>query len=260
MRQEMSDLLGIDFAGQTAVVTGGRGRIGSAVCRSLAAAGATVISIDLPSTMIEPLENVIDIAGDIADASTWSSAADAAAEHGGAVDIVIHAAAVVGLSELDGWSVDFEHQDPGLWKGVFDVNVTSIFGLVQRLRPMMDLRGAAVVLVSSIYGSLGPDVRIYQGTHLGNPAGYAASKGALEALTRWLATVLAPKIRVNAISLGGIYSGQSDSFVQRYSARVPLQRMAEVADVIGPICFLASGLSRYMTGSIVGVDGGLAAW
>ena len=114
--------------------------------------------------------------------------------------------------------------------------------------------------IGSIYGDLGPDWRIYEGTQLANPAAYSASKGGLIQLTRWLATTIAPKIRVNTISPGGIYRGQPKDFVERYASKTPLGRMATEDDIRGAIGYLSSDLSRYVTGQNLKIDGGWSAW
>ena len=95
---------------------------------------------------------------------------------------------------------------------------------------------------------------------MGNPAAYAASKGGMVQMTRWLATVLAPDIRVNCISPGGVARGQPESFVTRYVQRTPLKRMATEEDFKGAIAYLASDLSAYVTGENLLVDGGWTVW
>ena len=95
---------------------------------------------------------------------------------------------------------------------------------------------------------------------MANPAGYAASKGGLLQLTRYLATLLAPRVRVNAISPGGVWRDQPEAFHQRYLARTPLGRMATEEDLKGAIAYLASDLSAYVTGHNLVVDGGWTAW
>ena len=114
--------------------------------------------------------------------------------------------------------------------------------------------------VSSIYGLDGPDHSLYEGTSMGNPAAYAASKGGMIQLTRWLSTTLAPHIRVNSISLGGVFRNQPQLFVERYEKRTPLGRMATGEDFKGVIAYLASDLSKYVTGQDISVDGGWTAW
>ncbi|MDO8629190.1 MAG: SDR family oxidoreductase, partial [Phycisphaerales bacterium] len=118
----------------------------------------------------------------------------------------------------------------------------------------------SIINIASIYGSYGPDLRLYAGTAMGNPAAYAASKGGLIQLTRWLATVLAPHVRVNSISPGGVFRNQPEEFVQRYEARTPLGRMATDDDLRGAMLYLASDLSRYVTGQNLSVDGGWGVW
>ena len=117
-----------------------------------------------------------------------------------------------------------------------------------------------IINITSIYGEQGPDWRLYEGTKMGNPAAYSASKGGLAQLTRWLATTLAPDIRVNALSPGGIFRNQPNEFVDRYVNKTPLERMANESDFSGAIAFLASDLSAYMTGQILSIDGGFGVW
>ena len=95
---------------------------------------------------------------------------------------------------------------------------------------------------------------------MANPAAYGASKGGLSQLTRWLATSIAPDVRVNAISPGGILRDQPEEFVKRYENRTPLRRMATEDDFRGAIAYLASDLSKYVTGQVVRVDGGWGEW
>ena len=117
-----------------------------------------------------------------------------------------------------------------------------------------------MINISSIYGQWGPDLSLYEGTKMANPAAYSASKGGLDQLTRWLACTLAPDIRVNAISPGGVARGQPISFVERYNARTPLGRMATEDDFRGAVAYLASDLSAYVSGQILSVDGGWGIW
>ena len=95
---------------------------------------------------------------------------------------------------------------------------------------------------------------------MGNPAAYAASKGGLIQLTRWLATVLAPAVRVNAISPGGVWRNQPECFHERYAKRTPLGRMAVEEDFKGAAAYLASDLSAYVTGQNMMIDGGFTCW
>ena len=118
----------------------------------------------------------------------------------------------------------------------------------------------SIILFGSTYGVVGPDMRLYDGTDMANPAGYAASKGGVIQLARHLATLLAPKIRVNAITPGGVSRGQPESFVRQYTARTPMGRMATENDLKGAVAYLASDMSAYVTGHNLVVDGGWTAW
>lgn len=118
---------------------------------------------------------------------------------------------------------------------------------------------SCIINIASIYGVLGPDAAMYDGTEIEpTPAWYAASKGAMIALTKWQATTLAP-VRSNAIILGGIFRGHSDLFRERYEAKVPLRRMATEQDAVNAVLFLASEKASYITGACLAVDGGLTA-
>lgn len=119
---------------------------------------------------------------------------------------------------------------------------------------------SCIVNIGSIYGVLGNDPKLYEGTEVPpTPAWYAASKGAMVALTKWQSTNLAP-VRSNCICPGGIFRGHSDNFNRRYAAKVPLGRMATEDDIVGPVLFLASDAARYITGQVLMVDGGYSAW
>lgn len=119
---------------------------------------------------------------------------------------------------------------------------------------------SCIVNIASIYGVLGNDTSLYKGTEIkSTPAWYAASKGAMIALTKWQATNLG-QTRSNCICPGGIFRNHSDKFRNRYESRVPLKRMATEDDIVGPVLFLASDAARYITGQVLMVDGGYSAW
>jgi NAD(P)-dependent dehydrogenase (short-subunit alcohol dehydrogenase family) len=101
---------------------------------------------------------------------------------------------------------------------------------------------------------------MYENTDINNPAAYGASKAGLIQLTKWLSTTLAPDVRVNAISPGGVFTGQPKQFVDAYSSRTPLRRMANYCDFGGAIAFLATDMSEYVTGQVLNVDGGWGVW
>ena len=149
------------------------------------------------------------------------------------------------------------------------VNVTGIFLAVRELGPSMVVKGkGSIINVSSIYGIVGPDQRIYEESHyedmggaINSPLIYSATKGAVISMTRYLATYWGPKgVRANTLTPGGVYSGQNDIFNRKYSERVPLGKMANAEDMVGALLFLASDASAYMNGQNIIVDGGWTAW
>jgi len=223
-------------------------------------AGAKVIQLDLRFDEAAE-EGVSQIVCDLTDPSALEIALTGVLEQSPTIDILVHNAAFVGTSADQGWSTVFETQSLALFKNVLNINLAVPFAITQRLAPALRASGrGSVIMVGSIYGQVGPDWSLYEGTQIGNPAGYAASKGGLMQLTRWLSTTLAPDIRVNAFSPGGVERGQDAMFRQRYVARTPLGRMASPDDFQGVALFLASDMSAYVTGQIINVDGGWTAW
>ena len=256
----------MDLSGRTALITGATGGLGKIISKTLAEIGANLIIVDKPNSNFEPLLNHLNagtlpdirlIECDLEDQKSRSDLISTINSELQSLSILINNAAFVGTSELTGWSVPFEEQSLETWRRAIEVNLTSIFDLTKGFVPLMKKStGATIINIASIYGSFAPDWSLYEGTSMGNPAAYASSKGGLIQLTRWLASTVAPHIRVNAISPGGILRNQPGEFVERYSKKTLLGRMATEEDFIGPIAFLASDLSRYLTGQNIRIDGG----
>jgi NAD(P)-dependent dehydrogenase (short-subunit alcohol dehydrogenase family) len=260
----------MDLTGRTALVTGGAGHIGMAFCETLAEAGASVAVLDIDPARVKDSAarltkqygvKAMGLAIDLADQRAVIAAPAQVAGALGGLDILVNCAGFVGTSGLSGWVTPFEEQSVDTWRAALEVNLTAPFALIQAATPLLRASGhGSVVNIGSTYGVVGPDMSLYEGTAMGNPAAYAASKGGLTQLTRWLATTLAPDIRVNCISPGGVERGQPDPFVQRYLARTPLARMGTEEDMKGALLYLASDLSAYVTGQNLLVDGGWTAW
>jgi NAD(P)-dependent dehydrogenase (short-subunit alcohol dehydrogenase family) len=260
----------MDLDGRTALVTGGAGHIGSVICETLAELGASVAVLDLDQTACNAVSQKINnnngvkafgLAVDLNDLEAVRSAPSQVVNELGGLDIVIHCAAYGGDTKFPGWAVPFDQQSAEAWERAIRVNLTSAFVLSQAAREALDQSThGSIVFVSSIYGVAGPDMSLYEDTTMANPAGYGASKGGLLQLMRYLATVLAPSIRVNAISPGGVLRQQPEVFQQRYQKRTPLDRMATEEDLKGAVAYLASDLSQYVTGHNLVVDGGWTTW
>ncbi|MBO4647343.1 MAG: SDR family oxidoreductase [Lentisphaeria bacterium] len=260
----------MSLKGRVAVVTGGAGHLGRTMSNALAEVGADVVVVDIQDDTIEPVVEelkqkwgcrAVGFAVDLEDSNAAAALPDRVAAEMGRLDILVNNAAFVGTSGLTGWNEPFERQSVETWKRALTVNLTAIFALTQAAAPHLAASGhGAVVNVASIYGIVGPDFRLYDGLHMSNPAAYAASKGGVVQFTRWCSTVLAPSIRVNAITPGGIFRNQDPKFVERYEYRTPLKRMACEDDFIGAIVYLASDLSQYVTGQNIVIDGGFSVW
>jgi NAD(P)-dependent dehydrogenase (short-subunit alcohol dehydrogenase family) len=188
----------------------------------------------------------------------------------GRIDILINNAANNPKAEAAGdeaWS-RLERFSLEQWQADIAVGLTGAFLCSQTFGTEMARRGNGVILnIASDLGIIAPDQRIYRRPDLADdqqpakPVSYSVVKTGLIGLTRYLATYWADNgVRVNAISLGGVYNGQPDEFVQRLTQLVPMRRMADVDEYQGAIIFLCSDASSYMTGSNVVVDGGRTVW
>lgn len=255
-----------DMKGRIAIVAGGAGHLGIAMGEALAEAGALVVILDMDTERSEKVANQFiekyggehrGLTVDLANKESISTVPQYIAEHFGRLDVLINCAALVGSSGLKGWARPIKEQDIHTWEKALEVNLTGAFYLIQKCLDLLEhSKAASIINVSSIYGVAGQKTSMYEGMDYLTPAAYSASKGALVQLTRYLATVLAPKIRVNCISPGGIERNQDEVFVKRYSYLTPMMRMGIEEDFKGVTHFLASDLSAYVTGQNIIVDGG----
>jgi NAD(P)-dependent dehydrogenase (short-subunit alcohol dehydrogenase family) len=161
----------------------------------------------------------------------------------------------------------FEQYPERSWDRVMDVNVKGVILTCQVVGGQMaEARRGSIVNISSIYGLVSPDQRIYEyrrgaGTPFFKPVAYAVSKSSLLNLTRYLATYWAScGVRVNTLTCGGVFNHQDEQFLESYGTRVPLGRMAREDEYNGAVIFLVSDASSYMTGSNMVIDGGWTAW
>ena len=260
----------MSLRGRRALITGANGGIGQQIATTIAELGGDLVLTDRPGTkydaLLDVLQNnfdieVIFVECDLEDEHSRGELISDILKQQEPLNIIINNAAFGGTSKLEGWVTEFEDQTVETWRRAMEVNLTAAFDLSKGLSTKLKQSGhGSIVNVASIYGVLGPDYSLYEGTQMGNPAAYAASKGGLIQLSRWLSTTLAPDIRVNAISPGGVFRNQPKEFVKCYESRVPLGRMASEEDFKGVIAYLASDLSTYVTGQNILVDGGWGVW
>jgi NAD(P)-dependent dehydrogenase (short-subunit alcohol dehydrogenase family) len=265
-----------DLNGKTAIVTGAVGILGHRFCRGLAEFGARVAVVDLEqdrcSAFAKELENdydtlAIGISCDVSDPVSVAAMVQKVVERFGAIH-VLHNNAASKSADLDAFFASTEDYSLSEWRKIMAVNVDGMFLVAQAVGGQMQKQGSggSIIQTSSIYGLVSSDKRIYEGSfylgrQISNPAVYSTSKAAVVGLTRYLAANWGDAgIRVNALVPAGVESGQNDTFKSRYSARVPLGRMANADEMVGALVYLASDASSYVTGHCLVVDGGLSAW
>lgn len=254
--------------GQVVVITGGGGRLGRAFTAALTEQGAHVCLLDV--AMARATAAAADVAAgtdlasawevDVTDAEAVTDTIAAIADRFGRIDVLINNAAYPPVAlPPDGLALDRQRLDQ--WRANLEVLLTAPFLLSKTCEPWLSTGSPGrIVNIGSIYGLTGVVPDLYTDTAMTNEAYYAAGKGGLMQLTRYWATLLAPRVRVNAIAPGGLAAGQPESFVRRYEARTPLGRMATADDLVGALLYLATDLSAYVTGQVLAVDGGWTAW
>ena len=252
-----------DLTGKIALVTGGAGIYGAHIVRALAQSGANVIvasrSLGRSRSFVQRLRkegiHAISACLDLVSESSIRNLRDKLIAEHGQLDILVNNAVARSGGDLHQVST----QD---WETVMKVNSTGLFLACKIFsEPMQAARSGSIINIASIYGMVGPDFSIYRDTNLHNSVSYSFSKGGMINLTKYLASYLAPYgVRVNCLSPGGFRTPKMpEKFVRNYSRRTLLGRMAEADDIKGPIVFLASEASRYITGQNIPVDGGWTA-
>lgn len=261
----------MNLGGRKALVTGAAGSIGHQIAITIAELGGQLILVDHPDSDFSLLRNKLEefsttkaefIKCDLENKNERLDLIESINKNcADNLTILVNNAAFGGDSKLNGWIDDLEGQTIETWCRAIEVNLTAAFDLSKGLyKNLGKNQNGSIINIGSIYGSSGPRHALYEGTKMGNPAAYAASKGGLIQLTKWLATTIAPNVRVNSVSPGGVLRGQPDSFVEAYTKNTPLQRMGTEEDIKGVIAYLVSDLSSYVTGQNIIVDGGWTSW
>jgi NAD(P)-dependent dehydrogenase (short-subunit alcohol dehydrogenase family) len=251
-----------------AAITGGAGYIGRAIARKLASRGILLAildkSVEAGRVFAAELEAEFPgghrfIEADLMQPESFTTIRDAITREFDRLDYLVNNAAF--YDDAPGWGVPFAQEGYEAWLKVMRVNLLAPFFLAQALHPLLEQSNdASIVNIGTMYSAVGPDWGLYEGTDMTNPAAYSASKGGLLSTTRWLATALAPKVRVNMVSPGGIERGQNAEFQRRYYQRTPLGRMGTENDITGMVSLLLSPEGAYITGQHMLIDGGWTAW
>jgi len=285
-------LKNINLTKSTAIITGGGGLLGRVYTATLLEAGAKVIIIDkkIDEDRIckiikteskldqKKMDNLKLVECDITNSNQIDKTFSKLGKSLKNLKILVNNASLVkqvGKENLVDTYKPFLQMKPKDWEEYFSVDLTGTLLVCQKSIPHMQKNGGgSIINISSTYGILSPDQRLYKffnkklsknmknkGVKIEKPIGYSISKSGVLNLTRFLATKFAEdKIRVNTLTLGGVYDGNPSEFVKAYSEKTPLKRMANKEEYSGPLLFLASEMSSYMTGSNLIVDGGWSAW
>lgn len=260
---------------QTAVVTGACGKLGPVWAEALLDAGARVAALELPGARESAAFGALAArAGDrlrrfdcdVTKRASIEQASEALAAALGEPSILVNNAGVDQPPDSGGNRAPIDQLAIEEFRRMVEVNLLGTFQVTQVIGGRMAARdGGSIVNIGSLYASVSPDQRLYDHLpgdlpFLKSPA-YGASKAAVVNLTKYFSTLWGARhVRVNTLSPGGVLGGQDEAFRSKYGARSPLGRLAQANDLKGPLVFLASNASSYVTGHELRVDGGFTAW
>jgi NAD(P)-dependent dehydrogenase (short-subunit alcohol dehydrogenase family) len=244
---------------RVAVVTGGEGQLGGEIVGALEERGARVAAFDLQNERFRV---------DVTDRAAVDAATEEVVREWGTPHVLVNAAALDSPPDAPAEEVGpVESYPESSFDEVMNVNVKGTLLCCQAIGSRMAAEGrGSIVNVSSVYGMLSPVQDLYEfrrrgGEEFYKPIAYSVSKSALYNLTRYLATYWAKSgVRVNTLTLAGVWNGQPQEFLDAYAERIPVGRMADVKEVVGPVVFLASDASSFVTGANLVADGGWSAW
>ncbi len=257
-----------------AIVTGALGLIGKEHCNALSEAGANVIVADIDEDKSKEFASTLETESigmrfDVTDPENLNKAKEEILAKFGKIDVLVNNAAINDMFESPKAATEqskFENYPLEMWQKSVDVNLTGVFLCSQIFGyEMAKRKSGSIINVASTYGITAPNQSLYIDKE-GNqsfykPPAYSATKGAVIMFTRYLAAYWGKdKVRVNTLSPGGVENNQDEFFVEKYSEKTPLNRMAQPTDYKGALIYLASDASNYMTGANLIVDGGWTCW
>lgn len=268
-----------DLTGRVSIVTGAVGLLGAEFCRTLAEAGAAVVVVDVNESASQETADTLTRSGykslavpaDITKPDSVNAIVDKVVSTFGQLDILVNSAALDPKFDPDAIKKGitpgaFEDYPLDQWNAALNVNLTGMFLVTQACVKQMLTQGKKgnIINICSTYGLNGPDQSIYvnDGERVAfKPVYYTVTKAGVLGFTKYLAAYYAgTEIRVNALTPGGVFNNHEDYFVNNYSAKTILGRMAQKDEMNGALLFLASDASSYMTGNNLIVDGGWTAW
>lgn len=262
-----------DVTGEIVLVTGVSGQLGNEYAQAFLQRGAKVVGLDLkPSTGCQGFaekygQRYLFCAADVTQKASLQEALAAIVGHLGPPSVLINNAAIdsppsAPLEE----NGPFEDYPESSWDKVLDVNLKGMYLCCQVFGAMMAREGrGSIINIASTYGMVAPDQNLYEyrrrrGEIFFKPVAYSVSKSGVYNLSRYLAVYWAKRgVRVNTLTIGGVFNHQEQAFLDAYCGRIPVGRMARQSEYNGVMIFLASEASRYMTGANVVIDGGWTA-
>lgn len=261
----MNDLF--EISNKNILLVGSTGVLGKTFAEGIAAHGANLVIADLPGSGVMKLAASLGIQAveiDLSEEASVIDAVNSAVDLLGSIDVAINNSAVT-FESLIGHGdafAKFENYSLDVWNKSIDVNLTGAFLFAREVGRHMKQTGSGnLINISSLYGVVAPDHRIYEGQSFRSNPAYSATKAGLIGFSRWLSTWWAEdNIRVNCISPGGVFNNHNEKFVEKYSNRVPMGRMAERNEMLGALLYLISDASSYCTGQNLIIDGGVTAW
>jgi NAD(P)-dependent dehydrogenase (short-subunit alcohol dehydrogenase family) len=256
-------LTAFSLAGRVALVTGGAGHLGRAICRGLAEAGACVLVNGRDQAKAEAFADTLQRDGHAAEARAFDvtdqESIDRAFLGIERLDVLVNNAVAAQVGTVNTTRAS-------AFAAVAASTAEAAYAMTTAALPLMRQSGGSIINIASIYGTVSPDPRIYGESGYDNPPQYGVAKAGLIQLTRYLACHLAPdRIRVNAVSPGAFPPVENllatePEFLRRLEAKVPMQRVGRPEEMSGVVLFLASAASSYVTGAYIPVDGGWTAW
>ena len=259
----------MDLSEKVVFLTGASGLLGTQYSTALSKSGANVVLADVNFSQCKKLEKELKekfnvepfaVKMDISKKKSVENTISKVMKKFSKIDVLINNAVFPETKKER--SIKFENFPVELWDKIFAVNVTGVFLCNQKIGSIMvEQKKGSIINISSMYGLVAADQRIYGKSGLNSTAAYAVTKSSLFNFTRYLASYWNNTgVRVNTLTLGGVENKQDTEFIKKYSAKTMIGRMAKKDEYVGALLFLASDASSYMTGANLVVDGGWTAW
>lgn len=258
-----------DLSDKVVFLTGAAGLLGNQYATDLTEAGANVILADINYTQCKKIEDELKrknnttpfaVKMDISNEKSIDKAIKKVLNKFSKIDVLVNNAVFPETPKER--SIKFEKFPLELWNKIFAVNVTGVFLCNQKIGSIMvKQKNGSIINISSMYGIVAADQRIYGNSGLNSTAAYAVTKSAMFNFTRYLAAYWRNTgVRINTLTLGGVKNNQDPKFIKKYSEKTMIGRMAKKDEYSSALIFLASDSSSYMTGSNMVIDGGWTAW